>query len=178
MRYLIIGMFLGLFIAHVGTAHSATLILNDGSRVGIADDEQVFISKFDLYRKQGDEVNGITYTPADPVLLDPEVVVVPPKPVEPSCLLNGKDDPSLCPIGSVAYCTHYFDQPDLQLTFEYIAAQKRCDTNTDGVYNYCDDYVPFENGYTFADQWWDRMCNIIGNRDFNPTRNRRTDGDG
>lgn len=176
MRFLIIGMFLGLFVAHVSTAHSATLILNDGSRVDVRDDEQVFISTFDLYKKQGDEQSGVTYTPAEPVLLDPEVIVVPPKPEQPTCLKNGAEDPSLCPIGSVAYCTHFFDNFDGTVTFESVNAYKMCDTNDDGAYNYCDDYTPYTEGFTFGDQWWNRMCNVRGNRDFNPTPNRSGDG--
>lgn len=180
MKEMLIGFFIGLFVAHVSASHAATLILNDNSRVQILEGEQVFISKSDLYRKQGDESTGVTYTPADPVLLDPEVVVVPPKPVEPSCLLNGAENPELCALGSVQYCTHFQDREDRGegqgFTFEYQAFLRACDTDGDNRYNYCDDYTPFTEGYTFADQWWDRLCNHLGNRDFNPTRNRNVGG--
>ena len=131
MRYLVIGMFLGLFIAHVGTAHAERITLSNGTQVEITVVEEVCSA-----------VN-----------------------------------PTGCEFGSTAYCTYYFDQPDLQLTFEYVSAQKACDTNEDGQYNYCDDYVPHKDGgYTFQDQWHYRMCEIYGERDFNPVQNRIVDG--
>ena len=51
------------------------------------------------------------------------------------------------------------------------------DTNGDNVYNYCDDYVPHKNGYTFEDQWFYRMCEYNGQRDFNPIQDRIVAGD-
>ena len=41
MRYLIIGMFLGLFIAHVGTAHAERITLSNGTQVEITIVEDV-----------------------------------------------------------------------------------------------------------------------------------------
>ena len=82
-----------------------------------------------------------------------------------------------CEFGSTEYCTYFFDRPDQTITFESVSALRACDTNDDGVYNYCDDYVPHKDGgYTFQDQWHYRMCEVYGHRDFNPIQNRIVDG--
>lgn len=126
MKEIIIGIFIGLFLAHVGTAHSAELILDDGT--------------------------VLTVTVAG------------------SC---SAENPNGCEIGSDAYCTYYQDQWDGMITFESINFQRSCDSNDDGQYNYCDDYVAHrDNGYTFQDQWHYRMCEVYEARDFNPVRNR------
>lgn len=85
-------------------------------------------------------------------------------------------DQTGCEFGSTEYCTYFFDQFDGMVTFDSINARRACDTNNDGVYNYCDDYVPHKEGYTFEDQWHYRMCKVYGRRDFNPVENRIVDG--
>jgi len=87
------------------------------------------------------------------------------------------EDVSGCEFGSTEYCTYFFDSFAGGVTFESVNARRACDTNDDGVYNYCDDYVPHKDGsYTFRDQWHYRMCEVYGQRDFNPVQNRIVDG--
>lgn len=131
MRYLIIGMFLGLFIAHVGTAHAERITLSNGTQV--------------------------------------EITVV-----EDVC---SAVNPNGCEFGSTEYCTYYFDADDGTVTFDRVNAVRACDTSGDGWYNYCDDYVRHHTGgYTFEDQWHYRMCEVYGQRDFNPIQDRIVDG--
>ena len=85
-------------------------------------------------------------------------------------------DQSACERGSTEWCTYSTDRITT-ITFESIEVQRTCDTSGDNVYNYCDDYVPHKNGYTFEDQWFYRMCEYNGQRDFNPIQDRIVAGD-
>ena len=131
MKELFIGIFIGLFFAHVNYAHAERITLSNGTQLDITV-------------------------------------------VEGECTAT---DVSGCEFGSVEYCTYFFDAFDGGVTFESINAKRACDTNEDGVYNYCDDYVRHaDGGYTFRDQWHYRMCEVYGQRDFNPIQDRIVDG--
>ena len=81
--------------------------------------------------------------------------------------------PSACEYGSTEYCTYTqdkLDREDAGFTFETQSFLRGCDTNADGRYDYCLDYVPFEEGYTFEDQWYIRMCG--SDVEWNPIQDR------
>jgi len=50
--------------------------------------------------------------------------------------------------------------PDAEGNLEEVqnAWSEACDQNKDGKYERCDDYIPNLFGYTFADQWYYRLC--------------------
>lgn len=121
------------------TASAAHVVLDNGETRLIKDDEQVFIVKKNkrlwfLGKK------------AQPLDLGEAEVVTPPPPVV-------DDGPE---VGSREWC-EAFDTSG-SYTFERQDFDRLCDTNEDGEYNYCDDYVPFENGFTFEDQDFVREC--------------------
>jgi hypothetical protein len=79
-----------------------------------------------------------------------------------------------CELGSLKYCTYYQDAEENDSTgfsFEDQSFRRACDTNADGRYDFCLDYVAHVNGtYTFLDQSYYRYCAI--DIDFNPTQGR------
>lgn len=127
-------------------ALSAELVLDDGTRITIKPDEKVYITTKKLYTR-GKKV--------DPIDIDGDVVVVPVDPVDPIT--------AEC---SVEYCTYNQEAWDGTPTFDSQDWLDRCDTNSNGLYKYCEDYIPFQNGFTFEDQNFVRFCSK--NPDFNP----------
>lgn len=168
MKYgLLFGAAIALYIAHAGTAHSAELILNDGTRIEILEDEKVYISTRKLFSRKGNAEDGYSYKRAKPVALGDVPVVEPEPEPEPRC---SAENIEICQFGSTEYCTYFFDSYDGGITFDYTSAIRSCDTNGDNEYTFCGDYVPFQNGYTFRDQAFVRYC--AQNPDFNPVQGR------
>ena len=83
-------------------------------------------------------------------------------------------DTSGCEVGGLEYCTYYQDAEESDTTgysFEDQYFRRSCDTNADGRYDFCLDYVPHVDGtYTFLDQSYYRYCAM--NIEFNPTADR------
>lgn len=138
-------------------ALSAELVLDDGTRITIKPDEKVYITTKKLYTR-GKKV--------DPIDIDGDVVVVPVDPVDPITAECSVEYPELCAEGSVEYCTYNQEAWDGTPTFDSQDWLDRCDTNSNGLYKYCEDYIPFQNGFTFEDQNFVRFCSK--NPDFNP----------
>ena len=113
------------------SASAAHLVLDNGETRLIADDEQVFIVK------ENQRLWFLGKTDEEPPVEEPPVDDGPEK-------------------GSREWC-EAFDttQP---YSFDTQDFDRLCDTNDDGKYNYCEDYVPFQNGFTFEDQDYVREC--------------------
>lgn len=101
------------------------------------------------------------------------ITVLDPSASEEAIVECSAESPTACKIGSVQYCTYSQDKQDREggYTFETSTYLKSCDTNADGRYEYCFDYVPFlSGGYTFEDQTFMKFCD--DNLEFNPIRGR------
>ena len=72
------------------------------------------------------------------------------------------EDPELA---EIAYCQNF--DTSQGLTFEYVAWQQRCDTNKDGAYKFCEDWV-YRGPITFQAIWWNRGCQ--DDVDFTPVK--------
>ena len=122
------------------SASAAHLVLDNGETRLIADDEQVFIVK----ENQRLWFLGKKATPIDLGKADEE------PPVEEPPVDDGPEK------GSREWCEEFdTTQP---YSFDTQDFDRLCDTNDDGKYNYCEDYVPFQNGFTFEDQDYVREC--------------------
>lgn len=78
-----------------------------------------------------------------------------------------------CEVGKVQYCTYFSDSlaNETGWTFDRSTMLRDCDTNGDGEYQYCLDYVPHaDGGFTFEDQSYYRYCGDDSN--WNPTTGR------
>lgn len=83
------------------------------------------------------------------------------------------ETPSVCALGGVRYCTYSQDKQDREgdFTFETSTFLSACDTNADGRYDYCLDYVPHaDGGFTFGDSSYYRYCGE--DPEWNPTPRR------
>ncbi len=81
-------------------------------------------------------------------------------------------NPTACDMGSTKYCTYSQDARTDAFTFETSTFLRACDTNADGRYDYCLDYMPHANGgYTFEDQSYYRYCGN-GDTSWNPIQDR------
>lgn len=68
-------------------------------------------------------------------------------------------NPTGCEMGSTQYCTYSQDARTDTITFETTYFLRACDSNADGRYDYCLDYVPHaDGGFTFEDQSYYRYC--------------------
>lgn len=66
-------------------------------------------------------------------------------------------------VAKVQYCQNF--DTSQGLTFDYLDWKDQCDTNDDGEYKFCEDWV-YTGPITFQAVWWNRGC--MNNPDFTP----------
>lgn len=121
-------------------AFSQTAITFEDGTV-VTTEQNVYVSEEPLYRI-------VEADPVNPTVGTPEVPEVPQEPApEPSRPFTH---------GFNGTCGKF--DPSVGLTFEFLDWQDQCDGNKDGKYDFCEDYSPFQSGYTFVDQEWQRTC--------------------
>lgn len=112
-----------------------------------------------LYTKKEGSDGSITFTPVeaadDPVIEPPVPPVVKPPVGVPA-------DPELA---AIEYCQNF--DTSQGLTFDYVAWQNQCDTNRDGEYKFCEDWV-YPGPVSFSAIWWSRGC--VDDADFSPVQ--------
>ena len=83
------------------------------------------------------------------------------------------ETPTACALGGIKYCTYSQDKQDREggFSFETSTFLSACDTNADGRYTYCLDYVPHaDGGFSFGDSSYYRYCGE--DPEWNPTPRR------
>ena len=144
---------------------ATTVTFDDGTSIELTDSEKLYVSTGTVYDKlESVAGNGdVTYrfrprtpvTEGDPVVDD-----------------GGDDDgddsgatdnsgfttTSWDGTDRWAQCEAYDPDAEGNLVDVQAAWTEACDQDEDGKYELCDDYQPNLFGYTFADQWYYRIC--------------------
>ena len=161
MKYIALLMGLMSSLAFAAT----TVTFDDGTSIELTDSEKLYVSTGTVYDKlESVAGNGdVTYrfrprtpvTEGDPVVDD-----------------GGDDDgddsgatdnsgfttTSWDGTDRWAQCEAYDPDAEGNLVDVQAAWTEACDQDEDGKYELCDDYQPNLFGYTFADQWYYRIC--------------------
>ena len=143
---------------------TTTVTFEDGTVIELSEGEKLYVSTGVVYDKlETSAGNGdVTYrfrprtpvTEGDPVVVDD----------------NGDDDntgqtdnsgfstTSWDGTDRWAQCEAYDPDAEGNLVDVQSAWSEACDKNDDGKYERCDDYIPNLYGFTFADQWYYKLC--------------------
>lgn len=143
---------------------TTTVTFDDGTVIELSEGEKLYVSTDAVYDKLETVAgNGdITYrfrprtpvTEGDPIVVDD----------------NGDDDNTSQTDNSGfsttswdgtdrwAQCEAYDPDAEGNLVDVQSAWSEACDKNDDGKYERCDDYIPNLYGFTFADQWYYKLC--------------------
>lgn len=144
---------------------ATTVTFDDGTAIELTENEKLYVSTGTVYDKlESVAGNGdVTYR------FRPRTPVTEGDPVD-----NGGDDDGGDDSGQTdnsgfsttswdgtdrwAQCEAYDPDAEGNLVDVQNAWSEACDQNDDGKYELCDDYIPNLFGYTFADQWYYRIC--------------------
>jgi len=144
---------------------ATTVTFDDGTAIELTENEKLYVSTGTVYDKlESVAGNGdVTYR------FRPRTAVTEGDPVD-----NGGDDDGGDDTGETdnsgfsttswdgtdrwEQCEAYDPDAEGNLVDVQNAWSEACDQNDDGKYERCDDYIPNLFGYTFADQWYYRLC--------------------
>lgn len=128
------------FISSVAFGET-TIYLSDGT--SITTEDNVYVSSEPLYAVSGTLSETLIVTPVLPLEAS----------VEPPVASEEPEEPVLFEHGYNGTCASYVAQGPS--TFDGMYEDQRwsetCDSNGDGVYNFCEDYIPYQEVFTFTD---------------------------
>ena len=166
------------FMAASSAMAETTVYFEDGTNMVTTDDVYLVAPGTYVHSVVGSIPNGVTTKRLSPTTTAPYVE---PPVVEPefgycedgetekadakgtNCAEYVEPEVEVDPeIAQVTYCQNF--DTSQGLTFEYVEWQRSCDTNKDGEYKFCEDYVA--PTLTFQSVWWGRGCK--SDPDFTP----------